>query len=231
MKCIGLIGGISWESTTSYYKLMNRMVAARLGGVHSARLLLWSFDFAEVEELQVAGDWDRLHDMMIQAGRTLQDGGADALVICANTMHKSADLMAEALYAPILHVCDVTARAIRKQGCEKPILLGTRYTMEQDFYRDRLVRNGVEAIIPDKADRDRVHCVIFDDLVRGRTPPASKQAYLDIITRLVAEQGADSVILGCTEIGLLISQEDLAIPVFDTTELHARAAVDFALED
>ena len=231
MKCIGLIGGLSWESTATYYKLINRAVGDRLGGVHSAPLLIWSFDFAEVAGLQAAGDWDRLHDLMIRAGRTLQDGGADALLICTNTMHKCVDLMEQALYVPLLHICDVTAREVRKQGSVKPILLGTRYTMEQEFYRERLARNGVEAIVPGKAGRDEVHRIIYDELCRGKILPDSKQAYLEIINRLVTEQGADGVILGCTEIGMLLSQEDLAIPVFDTTILHADAAVEYALRD
>ncbi|WP_417317437.1 aspartate/glutamate racemase family protein [Emcibacter sp.] len=230
MKTVGLIGGLSWESTATYYKLMNRIAAERLGGIHSARLLMWSFDFAEVAELQAAGDWDRLHDLMIQAGRTLQDGGADLLIICTNTMHKCVDLMEEALYVPVLHICDVTAREIRRQGCSAPILLGTRYTMEQDFYKERLARNGVKAVIPAKQDRDEVHRIIYDELCQGKILPSSKQAYLDIIGRMAGE-GADGVILGCTEIGLLIDQEDLAIPVFDTTILHARAAMDRAMEE
>ncbi|WP_321392892.1 aspartate/glutamate racemase family protein [Emcibacter sp.] len=230
MKTIGLIGGLSWESTATYYKLMNRIAGDCLGGIHSARLLMWSFDFAEVAELQAAGDWDRLHDLMIQAGRTLQDGGADALIICTNTMHKCVDLMEEALYVPILHICDVTAKAIWQQESRAPILLGTRYTMEQAFYRDRLARNGVAVVVPEKDDRDEIHRIIYDELCKGKILPESKQAYLEIINRL-AGKGADGVILGCTEIGLLIGQEDLELPVFDTTILHTTAAMDWALED
>lgn len=230
MKTIGLIGGMSWESTAIYYRLMNEMVRERLGGVHSAKLLLWSFNFDDIASLQHVGDWDRLTARMIDAGRRLESGGAEALVICTNTMHKMADAVQAAVGIPLIHIADATANAIKEARVERPILFATRFTMEQDFYKGRLSElHGVEAIIPEEAGRAIVHRIIYDELVRGIVKPESKAAYLREAARLRAEHQVDGLIMGCTEITMLIGQDDFDIPVFDTTAIHARAAVDFAL--
>jgi aspartate racemase len=228
MKCLGLIGGISWESTATYYKLLNERVKERRGGLRSAKLLLWSFDFAEIATRQSAGEWDALTDMMTDAAQRLERGGAQALVICANTMHKMAPQVAHAVSIPLIHIADATAAAIKRTGACKPALLATRYTMEQDFYRARLTERGVETIIPDKSGRDRVHAIIFEELCRGIVRQESKAACLAEIETLRA-QGADGVILGCTELSMILSQQDLDLPVFDTTAIHVDAALEFAL--
>ncbi|MCI3180732.1 aspartate/glutamate racemase [Caulobacter sp. CCUG 60055] len=228
MRALGLIGGVSWESTAIYYRLLNTMTRERLGGLHSARLILWSVDFADIAARQSAGEWDSLTASMVDAARRLEAAGAEAVVICANTMHKMADEVAAAVGVPLLHVADATAQAVRAAGSARPILLATRYTMEQAFYRDRLEANGVTAVIPDQAGRDRVHAIIYDELCQGIVWPESKTVLLDEIARLRG-QGGDGVILGCTELGMILSAGDLDIPVFDTTVLHARRAVDFAL--
>lgn len=228
MRALGLIGGVSWESTAIYYRLLNTMTRERLGGLHSARLILWSVDFADIAARQSAGEWDSLTASMVDAARRLEAAGAEAVVICANTMHKMADEVAAAVGVPLLHVADATAQAVRAAGSARPILLATRYTMEQAFYRDRLEANGVTAVIPDQAGRDRVHAIIYDELCQGIVRPESKTVLLDEIARLRG-QGGDGVILGCTELGMILSAGDLDIPVFDTTVLHARRAVDFAL--
>jgi len=232
MKTIGLIGGMSWESTVVYYRLLNRMARERLGGLHSAELLLWSFDFAEIEALQAAGDWDAAAERMVAAARAVERGGADCLVICTNTMHKLAGEIEAAVSIPLLHIADATAGAIRRSGAKRPALLATRFTMEQDFYRQRLAdRYGTEALVPDEAGRAKVHAIIYDELCRGIVKPESKAVYLDEIARLRTEEGADGVIMGCTEITMLIGQPDFDIPVFDTTAIHAEAAIAFALGD
>lgn len=229
MRTIGLIGGMSWESTVTYYQLLNRMARDRLGGLHSAKLLLWSFDFAEIEAYQSSGDWDGARDAMIEAARCLARGGAHCIVICTNTMHRMAAEVENAVEIPLIHIADATAEAIKTKGAGKPLLLATRYTMEQDFYKGRLQqKHGIQVAIPDEAGRRIVHDVIYDELCRGVVSPSSKQRYLAIIGEATSS-GADSVILGCTEVGLLIAQSDLTVPAFDTTELHARAALDFAL--
>lgn len=228
MRALGLIGGVSWESTAIYYRLLNTMTRERLGGLHSARLILWSVDFADIAARQSAGEWDSLTASMVDAARRLEVAGAEAVVICANTMHKMADEVAAAVGVPLLHVADATAQAVRAAGSARPILLATRYTMEQAFYRDRLEANGVTAVIPDQAGRDRVHAIIYDELCQGIVRPESKAVLLDEIARLRG-RGGDGVILGCTELGMILSAGDLDIPVFDTTVLHARRAVDFAL--
>jgi len=229
MKTIGLIGGMSWESTAIYYRLLNRMARERLGGLHSAQLLLWSFDFAEIETLQAAGDWAAATEEMVAAARRLERGGADCIVICTNTMHKMAGDVQAAVGIPLIHIGDATAAAIREAGARKPLLLATRYTMEQDFYKGYLRdRHGIDVAVPDEAARTVVHDIIFNELCQGIIKPESKQAYLDVIARATAD-GIDSVIFGCTEVGLLLSPEDLDLPAFDTTALHARAALDFAL--
>ncbi len=229
MKTIGLIGGMSWESTTVYYQLLNRMAREQLGGLHSARLLLWSFDFAEIEAMQAKGDWDGATKAMTDAARALERGGAECIVICTNTMHKMADAVQQAVKIPLIHIADATATAIKASGSVRPLLLATRYTMEQDFYKGHLRdKHGIETMVPDEAGRTLVHDIIYNELCQGIIKPGSKQAYLEVVRQAQAE-GADGVIFGCTEVGLLISQADFDLPAFDTTALHAKAALDFAL--
>jgi aspartate racemase len=228
-RSIGLIGGMSWESSAEYYRLINERVRDRLGGLHSARCLMWSFDFAEIEALQHAGRWAEATPLMIEAARCLERGGADFVLICTNTMHRMADDVQAAIGVPLLHIADPTAERIRGAGLRRVGLLGTAFTMEQDFYKGRLTdRHGLEVLVPCDADRALVHRVIYDELVQGRVEPASRQAYREVIARLV-ERGAEAVILGCTEIMLLVRPEDSAVPLFDTTAIHAEAAVDRAL--
>ena len=229
MKTLGLIGGMSWESTTSYYQQLNRLARMRLGGQHSAKLLIWSADFAPIASMQAAGDWGGATAVMVDAARRLEGGGADAILICANTMHLMASEVAEAISIPVLHVADAVAGAIRATGSRRPLLLATRFTMEKSFYRDRLRAGGVEAVLPEADERDRLHAIIFDELVQGRFEPGSRAALIEITRRAIARDGADGVILGCTEFGLLVSATDMPVPVFDTTEIHSRAGMDFAL--
>ncbi|MFI4975324.1 MAG: aspartate/glutamate racemase family protein [Caulobacterales bacterium] len=229
MRTLGLIGGMSWESSAAYYQQLNRLAREALGGQHSAKLVLWSMDFAPIAALQAAGLWDEASAVMVDAARRLEAAGAEAILICANTMHRMADEVQAAVRAPVIHVADVTAQAIRAAGVRRPLLLATRFTMEQAFYRDRLRRGGVEAVIPPEPDRARLHAIIFDELVQGRFKLSSKQAMVQIAESAVRGDGADGVILGCTEFGLLVKAEDFTVPVFDTTELHARAAMAFAL--
>ena len=229
MKTIGLIGGMSWESTVPYYRIINETVRAKLGGLHSARCVLWSFDFEEIEGLQHRGDWDELTRQMIHAARAIERAGADFLVICTNTMHKMADDVQAAVDIPLLHIADATADTIRAAGLSKIGLLATRFTMEEDFYKGRLrEKHGLDVLIPDEADREVVHEVIYNELCAGHVNEQSRQKYRAIIQRLT-EAGAQGVILGCTEIGLLVRPEDSPVPLFDTTPIHARAAVEFAL--
>ncbi|WP_407522357.1 aspartate/glutamate racemase family protein [Methylobacterium oryzisoli] len=228
-RIIGLLGGMSWESSAVYYRLVNEAVRDRLGGYHSARCLMWSFDFAEIEALQHADRWDLAAAAMIEAARRLERGGADLLVICTNTMHRLADEVQAAVALPLLHIADPTAARIRASGRRVIGLLGTAFTMEQDFYKGRLAaRHGLEVLVPDAEDRALVHRVIYEELVQGRVLPASREAYRAVIARLVA-RGAEVVILGCTEIMLLVRPEDSAVPLFDTTAIHAEAAVAWAL--
>ncbi|MEQ8479964.1 MAG: aspartate/glutamate racemase family protein [Hoeflea sp.] len=231
MKAIGLLGGMSWESTAVYYRLLNEMARERLGGLHSADILMRSFDFAPIAELQAKADWEAASDLLVEAAKGLEAAGARCLLIGTNTMHICAEGMEAAISVPLLHIADVTATAISDAGCASPLLLATRFTMEQDFYTGRLRdKHGINVFLPDSGERDDVHRIIYEELCRGVINASSKKRYLDIID--TAEQrGADGVILGCTEIGLLISQQDIRLPVFDTTRLHARAAVDFALAD
>ena len=227
-KVIGLIGGMSWESSAEYYRIVNEQVRDRLGGLRSARCLMWSFDFAEIEALQHAGRWDDATALMVDAARRLERGGADFLLICTNTMHRMAAEVQAAVGIPLLHIADPTADRIRAAGLRRVGLLGTAFTMEQDFYKGRLAdRHGLEVLIPEEADRATVHRIIYDELVQGRVEPASRQAYREVIARLV-ERGAEAVILGCTEIMLLVGAEDSAVPLFDTTAIHAEAAVELA---
>jgi aspartate racemase len=230
MKTIGLLGGMSWESTAIYYRLLNEGVRSRLGGLHSAKLALVSVDFAEIAELQHAGDWQGAARLLAGAARQLEAAGAQCLVLCTNTMHKLADEIGAATSIPLLHIADATGAAIRRAGVRRPALLATRFTMEQDFYRQRLAECfGIEAVVPDEAGRAKVHAIIYDELCLGVVKPASKSVYMEEIARLRAEQGADGVIMGCTEITMLIGQPDFDIPVFDTTLIHAEAAIAFAL--
>lgn len=229
MKSIGLIGGMSWESSATYYRLLNEGVRDRLGPTASARCILWSFDFAEIEALQHAGDWRRLTERMVDAARRLEAAGAEALLICTNTMHRMADEVQAAVGVPLIHIADPTAARIRADGHRRVALLGTAFTMEQNFYKGRLAaRHGLDVMVPDAADRTVVHRIIYDELVAGKVLAASRDAYREIIAHLV-DRGAEAVILGCTEIMLLVGQEDSAVPIYDTTTLHAAAAVDLAL--
>jgi aspartate racemase len=230
MKTIGLIGGMSWESSAQYYRIINQEVRERLGGVHSARSLMYSVDFGEVERLQHAGAWAALAGEMAEAARRLERGGADFFLLCTNTMHRMAHEVSGSVSIPLLHIADPTAAAIKAGGHARVGLLGTAFTMEQDFYKGRLAtRHGLDILVPDEPDRAVVHDVIYRELVAGQVLPGSRAAYRDIIARLV-ERGAEAVILGCTEIMLLVQPDDSAVPLFDTTTLHAQAAVGLALE-
>ncbi|RWX70763.1 aspartate/glutamate racemase family protein [Mesorhizobium sp. M4B.F.Ca.ET.089.01.1.1] len=230
MKTLGLIGGMSWESTAIYYRLLNEIVRERLGGLHSAQLLLWSFDFAEIAERQHAGDWQGAGVLLFEAARKLEAGGAEGLVVCTNTMHRLADEVQAAVSIPLIHIADATAVAVRDAGVRRPALLATRFTMEQDFYKGRLAEKyGLQPIVPDQAGRDMVHRVIYDELCQGIVKPDSHAAYVEEVGRLRRDENIDGVIMGCTEITMLIGQADFDIPVFDTTRLHAEAAVAFAL--
>jgi len=230
MKTIGLIGGMSWESSIEYYRIINETVRDRLGGFHSARSIMYSVDFAEIETLQQQGRWEEATELMITAARRVEDGGADFVIICTNTMHKMADDVQRHINIPLLHIADATAERIKAQGMGRIGLLGTKFTMEEDFYRGRLVeKHGLDVIIPDEQGREVVHRVIYDELCLGETKPSSKAQYVSIMENLVGD-GAEGIILGCTEISLLVGQEDSPVPLFDTTRIHAVAAVEFALE-
>ena len=229
MRLLGLIGGMSWESTAIYYRHLNELARERLGGLHSARLLLWSVDFADIAELQHRGDWGTAGLMLGEAARKLEAAGAEALILCTNTMHKLAGTVQAAAGIPLLHIADATGAAIVAAGCRRPALLATRFTMEETFYAERLRRRfALEPLVPDAAGREAVHRIIYEELCRGIVSTGSKDTYLAAIDRL-RRGGADSVILGCTEITMLIGQADLDLPVFDTTRLHAEAAMEFAL--
>ena len=230
MKTIGMIGGMSWESSIEYYRIINETVKEKLGGLHSAVSLMYSVDFAEIEILQSEGRWEEATQAMIEAAQRVEAGGADFIIICTNTMHKMADEVDAAINIPLLHIADATADAIQAQGLSKIGLLGTKFTMEEDFYRGRLVeKHGLEVLIPEADDREIVHRVIYDELVMGQIKPESREAYKQIIEKLIAA-GAQGIILGCTEIGLLVKDEDSRVPLFDTTYIHAVSAVKMALE-
>jgi aspartate racemase len=229
MRCIGVVGGMSWESTAHYYRALNEGVRARLGGLHSARLVLHSVDFAPLEAMQREGRWDGIGRALAEARRGLEDAGADFLLLAANTMHRVADQMMAGARIPLLHIADPTAEAIRRAGLATVGLLGTRYTMEQDFYRRRLEeRHGLRVLVPPAGDRAEVNRVIFEELVLGQARPGSKARYLEIAAAL-ARAGAQGLVAGCTEIGMLLGPGDLAMPLFDTAELHVAAALDRAL--
>ncbi len=229
MKTIGLIGGMSWESSIEYYRIINEAVSEKLGGLHSASSLMYSVDFAEIEQLQHEGRWAEATEIMIAAARRLERGGADLLLICTNTMHKMADDVQQAIGIPLLHIADATAEKVRSSGIQRIGLLGTRFTMEEDFYKGRLAaKYGLDVLVPDADERALVHRVIYAELVMGQVNPESRSEYLRIVDQL-RHSGAEGVILGCTEIGLLVHQEDCAVPLFDTTRIHALAAVEMAL--
>ena len=231
MKTLGLLGGMSWESTVPYYRIINETVRERLGGLHSARLILYSVDFHAIERLQQAGAWDDAGRMLADAARSLEAAGAQGLALCTNTMHKVAPAIAAAVTLPLLHIADPTAAAIRRAGLTTVGLLGTRFTMEQDFYRRRLTdRHGLTVIVPEPADRETVHRVIYEELCLGQVREDSRAHYRRIIQQLV-EAGAEGIILGCTEIALLVGPDEAPVPLFDTTGLHARAVAAWALGD
>ncbi|ELW9439791.1 aspartate/glutamate racemase [Pluralibacter gergoviae] len=229
MKTIGLLGGMSWESTIPYYRLINEGIKQRLGGLHSAKILLHSVDFHEIEACQASGEWDKAGEILAQAAADLERIGAEGIVLCTNTMHKVAAPIEARCRVPFLHIADATGRAIEKQALRNVALLGTRYTMEQDFYRGRLEQQfGINSLIPDADDRARINQIIFDELCLGTFSATSRDYYLQVIARLAA-RGAEGVIFGCTEIGLLVPAEMSPLPVFDTAALHAADAVDFML--
>lgn len=228
MKTLGLLGGMSAESTTVYYQTLNRLARERLGGIHSAELIIRSVDFAPIAELQAKDDWDATGAILATHARKLVGAGAEAILICANTMHLNYDQVSAAVNVPVIHIGDATAEALKARGVKKPLLLATRYTMEKTFYRDRLASHGIEVSIPDQADRDRLQAIIFEELVVGDIRPASKAATLEIYAKARAA-GCDGVIFGCTEIGLLMAPEDFDAPSVDTAIVHCEAAMAFAL--
>ena len=230
MKTIGLIGGMSWESSIEYYRIINETVRDKLGGLHSALSIMYSVDFAEIEALQDQGDWSQAAQIMISAAKSLEAGGADFVVICTNTMHKLADEVQKHITIPLLHIADPTAKKIKTLGIERVALLGTRFTMEEDFYKGKLVSDhGLAVIIPSADEMKIIHDVIYEELCQGEIKESSRQQYIDIMEKLV-QKGAQGIILGCTEIGLLVRAADCRVPFFDTTRIHAEAAVEYALE-
>ncbi|HNX28935.1 MAG TPA: aspartate/glutamate racemase family protein [Syntrophomonadaceae bacterium] len=228
MKTIGLIGGMSWESTAEYYRIINEEIKQRLGGYHSAKCILYSVDFAEIEKCQTNGEWEKMGEILAKAARSLEAAGADFIILGTNTMHNVADQIKLEINIPFLHIADMTAREVLADGIKTIGLLGTRYTMEQDFYKSRLESQGIRVIIPQETDRVIVNSVIYNELCLGQIIDQSRAGFKRIITDLAA-QGAEGIILGCTEIGLLVKQEDSRVPLFDTTVIHARSAVDYAL--
>lgn len=228
MKTIGLLGGMSWESTQTYYRLLNENVKAALGGLHSAKVILYSVDFAEIEALQHKGQWDETGQILSAAARSVESAGADVLLIGTNTMHKVAPQIEASIAIPLLHIADATANVLLEAGIDRIGLLGTRFTMEQAFYRERLEAQGIEVLTPDQTQRDMIHQVIYEELCLGIIHDRSRKQYLSIVDDL-AQRGAQGVILGCTEIGLLIQQADTRVPLFDTTRIHAEQAVAYAL--
>jgi len=228
MKTIGLIGGMSWESSIEYYRIINQHVRKELGGVHSAKIIMASLDFAEIEDLQMKAEWEQAGKILSQKARELDGAGADFILICTNTMHLLADQVADAVSIPLLHIADATAAAVQNKNIKSVGLLGTNFTMEEEFYKGRLENlHQLQVIVPDKEQRDLIHDVIYQELVQGQILDGSRTAYLEVIKSLI-ERGAEGIILGCTEIGLLVTQEDISIPVFDTMEIHALAAVEAA---
>jgi aspartate racemase len=228
VKTIGLIGGMTWESSAVYYRLINQEVRRRLGNPHSAKIVMMSIDFAEMEELQLGARWVDAGAMLGRAAFSLEGAGADCVVLCTNTMHKVADQIAAAIRIPLLHIGDATAERIGEAGVTSVGLLGTRYTMEQDFYRERLATHGIDVLVPEKAEREVVHRVIYEELAAGKINAESKEAFAGIMEALV-QRGAGGIVLGCTEIGMLVGQQDASVPVFDTTVIHSERAVEWAL--
>ena len=229
MKTIGLIGGMSWESTVPYYQIINEEVKNRLGGLHSAKVILYSVEFEEIEKCQSNGDWEKSGDILGEAAKGLEAAGADFILICTNTMHKVAPQIQSMIHIPIIHIADATAQELEKCQIRRAGLLGTKYTMAQAFYKQRLIDRGIDVVIPDGEDIDVVNDIIFHELCVGKIREESRKKFQDIIDRL-KDKGADGVILGCTEIGLLIHQADSSLPVFDTTLIHAKRAVEIALD-
>ncbi|RED32242.1 aspartate/glutamate racemase family protein [Paenibacillus sp. VMFN-D1] len=229
MKVIGLIGGMSWESSALYYRMVNEEVRSRLGGLHSAKCLLYSVDFEEIERYQAEGAWEKAGEVLGQTARALEKGGADFIVICTNTMHKVIDDIQSKIQIPILHIADATAAQIKESQIQTVGLLGTKYTMEQDFYKSRLELNGIQVIIPDRDDREAVNKIIYEELCLGKIHQESRDYYKKVIQGLI-ESGAEGIILGCTEIGLLVKPEDAEVPLFDTTYIHACEAVNMSLK-
>lgn len=228
MKTMGLIGGMSWESTTEYYKVINQTVKKELGGLHSAKCLMYSVDFQEIEECQSNGNWNKSGEILAKAALALEKAGADFIVICTNTMHKVIDLVKKSIHIPILHIADVTAQALLEDGIDTIALLGTKYTMEQNFYKQRLIANHINVIIPEENDRTLINNIIYDELCLGQIKPESKQHFLSIIDKM-NQKHAQAIILGCTEIGLLVKQSDTDIPLYDTSYIHAHSAAMYAL--
>ena len=228
MDTIGMIGGMSWESSAEYYRLMNEEVKRQLGGLHSAKCILYSVDFQEIEHAQARGDWDKAGQVLGEAAQSLEKAGADFIIICTNTMHKVIDIIQEKISIPILHIADATAHQITEAGLQKIALLGTKYTMEQDFYKARIEGFGIDVLVPQTEERTEINRIIYEELCLGQIETTSKEYYVQVIEDLV-NSGAQGIILGCTEIGLLIKQEDVHVPVFDTTAIHARAAVNKAI--
>ncbi len=229
MKTIGLIGGMSWESSIEYYRIINQEIRKKLGGTHSAKSVMISVDFAEIEKLQHEGRWGEATGILVSTAKNLESAGADFVVLCTNTMHKMADTIIENTHIPFLHIADATAEKVKAAGITTVGLLGTRFTMEEDFYKQRLIdKYGLDVLVPGEKDRNYIHHVIYDELVQGRILSESKNGFLSIIAKLIAN-GAQGIILGCTEIGLLVAEKDCPVQVFDTTRIHAEAAVDFAL--
>ncbi len=230
MRTIGLIGGMSWESTVTYYQIINRVIKEQLRGFHSAKCILYSVDFHEIEACQTAGEWEKSGETLVEAAKGLERAGADFIVICTNTMHKMINQIQKAIQIPILHIADATAEILIKNGIRKVALLGTKYTMEQDFYKARLVQKGIEVLIPDAGSIDFINSTIFNELCLGIYSETTKGEYLKIIKDM-SSNGAEGIILGCTEIGLLIKQEDTGIPLFDTAFIHASKAALYSLEN
>jgi len=231
MKTIGLLGGMSWESSIEYYRIINETVRARLGGLHSAKSIMYSVDFAEIERLQDQARWNEAAALMIDGAERLERGGADFLLICTNTMHKMADAVEAQIQIPLLHIADATAETLKARDLKQIGLLGTKFTMEQEFYKGRLTEKyGLKVLIPNQEGREMIHRVIYDELCMGVVSSSSREAFANVINQL-AETGAEGVILGCTEIGLLIGEKDTPVPLFDTTTIHAVAAVEYALSE
>ena len=230
MKIIGLIGGMSWESTVTYYKIINETVKEKLGGLHSAKCILYSVDFQEIEECQANGNWEKSGEILGEAAYNLEKAGADFIVICTNTMHKVVNQIKEKISIPILHIAEMTAEKILEKGLKNIALLGTKYTMEQDFYKSKLIEKGINVIIPDKNDIEIINEVIYDELCLGTINSDSKKKFLEIVDKL-RSKGAEGIILGCTEIGLLIKNEDTDVPLFDTAIIHAEQAAIYSIKD